>query len=77
MCIFNIKSQPKSHLKNLCPVPAPPCPGIELNSLRQESLPGIHVFADEKFSCLVHALVEGPEDRPNWQILRKSTKNHQ
>ena len=37
-------------------------PGIELSSLRAEPLPGISVFADENFSTLIHALVEGPEE---------------
>jgi len=38
--------------------------GIELSSLRAEPLPGISVFADENFSTLIHALVEGPEETP-------------
>lgn len=38
--------------------------GIELNSLRQEPLPGIGLWPDENFSTLVHALVEGPEETP-------------
>ena len=40
----------------------PQPPGIELSSLRAEPLPGISVFADENFSTLIHALVEGPEE---------------